>query len=132
MQYAVAARVIPATVLESSAGQSPGGANLVLLECEEIHMLKKSLVAIALSAVMAVAVGAESDARNAAKQTIELQDGSILYVFQNGKMAVENRFGIATSTRPGTELRAKDGSSITMVGNEVGYLDSFLKERLGE
>lgn len=93
-------------------------------------MLKRSLVAIALSAVTVFSVAAESDARDAAKQTIELQDGATLYVFKSGKMAVESRFGNAAYTRPGTELRAKDGSTITMIGNEVAYLDSLLKEGL--
>jgi len=91
-------------------------------------MLKRSLVAIALSAVTVFAVAAEIDAREAAKQVIDLQDGSTLYVFKSGKMAVENKLGRAASTRPGTALTAKDGSTITMRGNEVAYLDSLLRE----
>ena len=91
-------------------------------------MLKKSLVAIALSAVTVFAVAAESDARDAAKQVIDLQDGSTLYVFKDGKMAVESQVGHAISTRPGTTLTAKDGSSITLIGNEVARLDSLLHE----
>jgi hypothetical protein len=94
-------------------------------------MLKRSLVAIALSAVTVFAVGAESDAREAAKQVIDLQDGSTLYVFKSGKMAVEDKLGRAASTRSGTTLTAKDGSTITMRGNEVAYLDSLLREDNG-
>ena len=91
-------------------------------------MLKRSLVAIALSAFTVLAVAAEIDAREAAKQVIDLQDGSTLFVFKSGKMAVEDKLGRAASTRPGTTLTAKDGSSITMRGNEVAYLDSLLRE----
>ncbi len=91
-------------------------------------MLKKSLVAIALSAVTVFAIAAESDARDAAQQVIDLQDGSTLYVFKDGKMAVENHVGHAISTRPGTTLTARDGKNITLIGNEVARLNSLLQE----
>jgi len=90
-------------------------------------MLKKTLVVVALSAVSVFAVAGESDAREAAKQVIGLQDGSTAYVFQNGKMAVENKYGEAISTKPGTSLKAQDGSTITMNGNEVARLNGLLR-----
>ena len=91
-------------------------------------MLKKMLVVGALSAFSILAIADDSDARNDATQTIALQDGSIVYVFKSGKMAVESKMGKAVSTKPGTVLKAADGSDITMVGNEVAHLDSLLKK----
>ena len=91
-------------------------------------MLKKMLVVVAISAVSVFAVASEIDARNAATRTIELQDGSIVYVFKSGKMAVENKMGTAVKTKAGTVLKAKDGSDVTMVGDEVARLDILLKK----
>lgn len=94
-------------------------------------MLKKMLIVAALSSVAAFAVAAESDARNAAQREIALQDGSIVYVFPSGKMALENKYGLAVNTPAGTVLKAQDGSNITMTGNEVAYLDILLKQGTG-
>lgn len=95
-------------------------------------MLKKMLVVVAMSAVSVFAVAGQIDAHNAATRTIELQDGSVVYVFKSGKMAVENKMGNAISTKAGTILKAKDGSDVTMVGNEVARLDILLKKGLDE
>lgn len=95
-------------------------------------MLKKMLVIVAMSAVSVFAVAGQIDARNAATRTIELQDGSIVYVFKSGKMAVENAKGTAVSTKAGTILKAKDGSDVTMVGNDVARLDVLRKKGLDE
>ena len=93
-------------------------------------MLKKMLIVGALSTFSVLAVADQTDARNEATRTIPLQDGSIVYVFKSGKMAVENKMGKAVSTKDGTVLKAADGTDITMVGNEVAYLESLLKKGL--
>jgi len=90
-------------------------------------MLKKIIVVAVLSAVSALAVADEIDARNEAKQVIDLKDGSTAYVFDNGKMALENKFGYAVVVNPGTALQTVDGRSITMVGDEVARLDTLLR-----
>ncbi|MBS1230340.1 MAG: hypothetical protein H6R17_3617 [Proteobacteria bacterium] len=89
-------------------------------------MLKRMLILVALTSVSAFAVADDNDARSAAQQVVELQDGSTVYVFQDGKMAVENKYGRAVSTKPGTTLQAKDGSTIVIKGNEVARLDRLL------
>jgi len=91
-------------------------------------MLKKMLIVVAMSAISVLAFADQNDARNEAKQVIEMQDGSIIYVFKSGKMAHENKLGEAVSTKAGTVLQAKDGSNITTVGNEVAELDALLKK----
>lgn len=95
-------------------------------------MLKKMFMVVALSTVPFLAGAAEMDARNEATRMIEMQDGSIVYVFKTGKMAVESKMGRAVSTKAGTVMTAKDGSSVTMVGNEVARLDSLLKKGLND
>jgi len=93
-------------------------------------MLKKTLVAVALSSAALCAMADESDARREARQAIDLQDGGTLYVFKGGKMAYENRYGAAVSVKAGTVLTARDGTRITMVGNEVMQLAGLLREGL--
>ena len=88
-------------------------------------MLKKTLVVIAMSAV-AVTAFANDYARRDAKQVVELKDGSTVYVFDSGKMAMESKYGQAVRMAPGTVMEANDGQKITMVGNEVARLSSLL------
>lgn len=91
-------------------------------------MLKKMLIVAALSTMTVCAFAAESDARAEATKVIELQDGSIVYVFKGGKMGLENKNGVATKTKAGTILKTKDGQNLTMVGDEVARLDILLKK----
>ena len=88
-------------------------------------MLKKTLVLIAMSAV-AVSAFANDYARREAKQVVELKDGSTLYVFDSGKMAMESKYGRAVSMDPGSIMEAKDGQKVTMVGNEIARLSVLL------
>ena len=91
-------------------------------------MLNRTLIAVVLGVVVSCASADEGHARRAAEQTIPLQDGAIVYVFEGGKMGLENKYGIAQYTKPGTPLKALDGTEFTMVGNEVARLDALLKE----
>jgi len=88
-------------------------------------MLKKMLVAVAISAV-AVTAFADDYARRESKQVIELTDGGTVYVFNDGKMAMTNKVGRVTRMNPGTVMDAKDGQKVTMVGDEVGRLSGLL------
>ena len=88
-------------------------------------MLKKTLVLLAMSAV-AVSAFANDYARRDAKQVVELKDGSTVYVFDSGKMAMESKFGRAVTMEPGMVMETKDGQKITMVGNEVARLSVLL------
>jgi len=91
-------------------------------------MLKKMLMVVALSAVSVYGFASETDAHNAATKVIELQDGSMVYVFKGGKMAVESKLGHAVKTKAGTVLKTKDGQDLTMVGDEVARLDGLLRK----
>ena len=88
-------------------------------------MLKKMLVAVAISAV-AVTAFADDYARRESKQVIELTDGGTVYVFNDGKMAMTNKVGRGTRMDPGTGMEGKDGQKVTMVGDGVARLSSLL------
>jgi len=85
--------------------------------------MKKLLIAAAL-----VAVSISSFAFNMAdvKEVIPLKDGSTVYVFKDGKMGMESRYGRAAYMKEGEVMEAKDGRKILMVGNEVSRMDYLL------
>ncbi|RXZ44415.1 periplasmic Cu(I)/Cu(II)-binding protein CopK [Crenobacter cavernae] len=90
-------------------------------------MVKKLFMIAALCAVTAPAFASDA-ARAAAKQVIELKDGSTLYVFKDGKMSMENKYGRSMRMKPGHVMETKDGQKIMMHGDEVMRLDSLLQE----
>ena len=55
-----------------------------------------------------------------------MKDGSTVYVFDSGKMAMESKYGRAVRMDPGMVMETKDGQKITMVGDEVARLSSLL------
>lgn len=72
-----------------------------------------------LNSVFVVNVGSE--------KTVALQDGSTLHVYSDGKMAMENQFGNAVMMADGQAMQAKDGSIISMKGDEVARLDGEIR-----
>lgn len=86
-------------------------------------MLKKTLVAIAggCIAVSAFAVDASR-----VEKSIELKDGSTVYLFKDGKMGMEDKMGRAVRMKPGHVMETKDGQRIIMVGDEVARLEPIL------
>lgn len=90
-------------------------------------MLKKMLMVVAMSAVAASAFAGDA-ARAEAKQMIEMKDGSTLYIFKDGKMSMENKFGRATRMKKDQVMETKDGKQIMMHGDEVMRLESLLTE----
>ena len=93
--------------------------------------MKLNLTALVLAAAIAgaaVPVFARDALPQAARQTINLKDGSTLYVFKDGKMAKEDRFGRAVHLKSGEVLEALDGRKLTARGNEVARLEGLLSE----
>jgi hypothetical protein len=66
-----------------------------------------------------------------AVKSIPLENGSTVYVFKDGKMGMEDKMGRATRMKPGHVMKAKDGTSLMMVGDEVVRLESILTEKKG-
>ena len=90
-------------------------------------MLKKLLMVVAMSAVAASAFASDA-ARAQAEKIIELKDGSTVYIFKGGQMAMEDKVGRAKRMDKGVVMETKDGQKIIMHGDEVSRLDSLLKQ----
>ena len=89
-------------------------------------MMKKMLMVALMSAVTVTAFASDA-ARAAAKQVIELKDGSTVYIFKDGKMGMEDKMGRAVRMKHGEVMETKDGQKIMMHGDEVMRLDSILR-----
>lgn len=85
-------------------------------------MLSKLITIAALGAVASAALAFTADE---VQQNIALKDGSTVYVFKDGKMSMEDRFGRVVRMQPGHVMEAKDGRQIIMVGDEVARLDAI-------
>lgn len=94
--------------------------------------MKTKLAKLALIAVLSTAGAttafAHDAARTAAKQMIELKDGSTLYIFKDGKMAMEDRYGRATRMEIGAVMETKDGRQVKMESDEVARLQTLIDE----
>jgi len=86
-------------------------------------MLKKLLMVVAMSAVTA-SVFAVDQAQ--VQQSIELKDGSTVYIFKDGKMGMEDKYGQPAYMESGHVMETKDGKKIIMNGNEVWRVDELL------
>ena len=60
------------------------------------------------------------------EKSIELKDGSTVYIFKDGKMAMEDKLGRAVRMKKDTVMETKDGQKIMMHGDEVMRLDNIL------
>lgn len=90
-----------------------------------MKMLNTLLLLVALSAMTTTAF-AQSAARAAAERVFDLKDGSTVYIFKDGKMAMEDKYGKATRMAPNVVMETKDGQKIIMHGDEVALLSSLL------
>ena len=87
-------------------------------------MLKKMLAILALSSlgVSAYAVDASQ-----VENSIEVKDGSTVYIFKDGKMAMEDKLGRTVRMKKDTVMETKDGQKILMHGDEVMRLENILR-----
>ncbi len=91
--------------------------------------MKKLLLIAVLStaAVSAMAVDA-----TLVEKAIPLTDGSTVYIFKSGKMAMEDKQGRAVRMKQNEVMTTKDGQKIMMHGDEVSVLSSLLgKDKIG-
>ncbi len=85
-------------------------------------MLKKIVVA----ASTLIALSAFAVDHSQVQKSIELKDGSTVYIFKDGKMGMEDKFGRATFMAPGHAMETKDGKKIIMNGNEIWRVDELV------
>lgn len=91
-------------------------------------MLGKFMITAVLLAAGTAAVA--HDISNIAR-TVALQDGATVYIFQDGKMAMEDRFGRSVSMREGQAMVARDGQQLRMAGDETARLDCIRRMQIG-
>ncbi|MFA6313371.1 MAG: periplasmic Cu(I)/Cu(II)-binding protein CopK [Sterolibacterium sp.] len=82
-------------------------------------MLNKILL---VTAIGAIATSAFAIDNLDVQKTVELKDGVTVVVFNDGKMAMENKYGRIVRMAPGHVMETKDGQKITMQGDEVARL----------
>lgn len=87
-------------------------------------MFKKLLMTVAI-ATLATSAFANHNISSEDAKMVDLKDGATVHVFKNGKMAMENKFGLVRSMKPGEVMEAKDGQKIAMEGNETARLGSL-------
>lgn len=90
-------------------------------------MLKNLMMIAVMSAAVASAF-ADDAARAAAQKTIELKDGSTLYIFKDGKMSMSDKYGRAMRMKKDVVMETKDGEKIIMHGDEVARLESLSRK----
>lgn len=88
----------------------------------------KNLLMIAAVSLAASSSLADDAARAAAQKTIELKDGSTLYIFKDGKMSMADKFGRPMRMKKGVVMETKDGEKIIMHGDEVARLESLTRQ----
>jgi predicted dithiol-disulfide oxidoreductase (DUF899 family) len=91
-------------------------------------MLKKLSIMASMLTVAGAAFAV--DMGNVA-QKFDLKDGSTVYVFKDGKMAMEDRQGRTVGMKAGHVMETKDGQKIIMIGNELARLEMIKAEKRG-
>ena len=87
-------------------------------------MFKKMLLVAVSSLVVSLSAFAVDTSK--VEKSIEMKDGSTVYIFKDGKMGMEDKVGRATRMKPGQIMEAKDGQKLIMIGDEVMRVDSLM------
>lgn len=89
-------------------------------------MFKKLLLSAAGSMI---ALSAFAFDLSDVQQIVPLKDGSAVYVFKDGKMGMEDKYGRATGMQPGEVMETTNGKKLTMVGNESARVSNIQLNR---
>lgn len=90
----------------------------------KIYTVAATIAMTLLSAPSFAANAAAADAQ----RMIPLKDGGTLYIFKDGKMAQESKYGRAQRMTVGQTLEAADGKMVAITSDEVGRLSSLLRK----
>jgi len=85
---------------------------------------------LAVAASVLVALTANAAPWLDVQETVELRDGSTVYVFADGIMGMEDRYGRTVYRKPGTVFETRDGSQFVMRKSQPYRVD-ILKGRQG-
>lgn len=87
-------------------------------------MLKQFLI-MAITGASLIAMPAFAVDMSQVQKSVELKDGSTIFIFNSGKMGMEDKNGNVVGMKPGVIMETKDGQKIMMVGNEVMRLEAL-------
>lgn len=92
--------------------------------------MKNSASVIALVALVGLGspAFASDEAKAQATATHQLKDGGTLYIFKDGKMAKEDKYGKAVYLKKGQTLETADGKKLIVNSNEVARLRNLISE----
>lgn len=65
------------------------------------------------------------------EKSYELKDGSTVYIYKDGKMAMEDKFGKARMMKEGHVMETHDGQKIMMKGSEVWRREAAHRDHRG-
>jgi hypothetical protein len=88
----------------------------------------RNIGVLATSLVMLTSAFSMDAVRSEAKQIIALQGGETLYVFEDGLMSKENKFGRPVYLSSGELVQTIDGQKIAVKGNEIARLTAFMNQ----
>ena len=91
-------------------------------------MFKKMLVVVAGTMVAFTAFAVDL---STVEKSVELKDGSTVYLFKDGKMGMETKLGQVVRMKEGHVMDTKDGERVIMIGDEVARLHTILKPHGG-
>ena len=94
-----------------------------------MKMLLKNL--LMLAALSTAAVAAFAVDLTLVEKTFPLKDGTTVYIFKDGKMAMEDQYGRAARMKQGEVMETKDGQKILMHGDEVMLLNNVVLKKDG-
>ena len=90
--------------------------------------MKKLLLIAILSTAAISAMAVDS---TLVEKSIALDNGSTVYFFKNGKMAMEDQKGRVVPMKNNEIMTTKDGQKIMMHGNEVSTLTNIFRANSG-
>lgn len=85
-----------------------------------------------LTAGSIVALSASAADMSQVEKSIELKDGSTVYLFSDGKMGMESNLGKAITMKEGHAMETKDDQKIIMIGDEFMRVETILHAQHGQ
>lgn len=88
-------------------------------------MSTKYLLRTGAAVVATLAVAAYAADMSQVERSLELKDGSVVYMFKDGKMGMEDKNGRPARMKAGEVMDTKDGRKIMMVGDEIMLVEKL-------
>lgn len=90
--------------------------------------IRKSIVALSL---ILPAVSVFAAGQGGIVKSVQLKDGTTVHQFEDGKMAMEDKYGRPFRMKDGAVMIAMDGQKLTMKGDEVARLSNLQYQNRG-